>query len=540
MQCIQCKSPFEITSADWAFYQKMSVPDPKLCPDCRQQRRLSFRNERSLYHLKSHLSGKQMISMYSPDKPYKVYDQSEWWGDQWDGLTYGRDFDFNRPFFEQFHELMLEVPRINLINREHENSEYCNFAIKNKNSYLLFTSAECEDSYYCNRSWKLKDVCDASNANECELSYEIIDSDHCYHCAWLQNASNCSDCFLGYNLKGCHHCFGCYGLTNASYRVGNKQLTKQAYEELLPSLWKDFKKVQKNYQQHLQKLPRKYIDGINVEDCTGNALFHSKNCKNCFELMNGQDCRYVANVTYMKDSYDINNDDNSELVYEAVGSESNYFHRFNDICWFNTNITYCSLCFSSHDLFGCVGLRHKEYCILNKQYSKEEYEQIVGQIVGHMVATKEWGEFFPSTISPFAYNETMAVEHFPLKKEEVLRRGLAWKDDDGKKSYKGPQVDVPRKIEDVTDDIVNQILLCEVTGKPYKITPQELRLYRKLDIPVPRRCPDQRHQDRLALRNPRKLYARTCVKCSAPIQTTYALNRPEIVYCETCYLKEIY
>ena len=68
--------------------------------------------------------------MYSPDKSYKVYEQSEWWSDKWDQLDYGRDFDFSRNFFEQFDELMREVPLCQLTTEytQQENCSYTNSA----------------------------------------------------------------------------------------------------------------------------------------------------------------------------------------------------------------------------------------------------------------------------------------------------------------------------------------------------------------------------------------------------------------------------
>ena len=95
-------------------------------------------------------------------------------------------------------------------------------------------------------------------------------------------------------------------------------------------------------------------------------------------------------------------------------------------------------------------------------------------------------------------------------------------------------------INDTQDDITTHVLYCEATGKPYKITPQELKFYRRMCVPVPRRCPDQRQRDRVALRNPHRLWTRPCMQCSKPMQTTYSPDRPEIVHCEECYLKDIY
>lgn len=186
-------------------------------------------------------------------------------------------------------------------------------------------------------------------------------------------------------------------------------------------------------------------------------------------------------------------------------------------------------------------MKRKKYCILNKQYTKEEYEALVPKIIEHMRKTGEWGEYLDPSLSTMGYNETLAQEYFPLTKEEVLQRGWKWFEEDEKKdSYLGPPVNLPETIDDVQDDICNKILQCEKTGKPYKIIPQELSFYRRMKLPLPRHCPDQRHLDRLSQRQPRQLWERTCQKCSNPIRTTYAPDRPEIVYCESCYLKAVY
>ncbi len=549
--CKNCTKTFEITDDDFKFYdkvspvfngQKHSVPPPTLCPDCRQQRRLAFRNERKLYKRKCDATGKEIISMYSPDKPFKVYDQTEWWSDRWDPLEYGRDFDSNRPFFEQFKELMQEVPKISLINKEAENSEYCNFAWRNKNSYLTFTCGSCEDSFYSNRSFNSKNICDCSNVSDCELGYEMLDSNNCYNCTFLQNCSNCTDCFFGYNLKGCKNCFGCAGLIQAEYCIGNKKYPEQEYKEKVAMLLGDLNNIKEKYKKYKDSLERKYIDGMNLENCTGDAIYNSKNILNCFEVKHSQDCHFICNATHLKDCYDVNNDDNSELVYEAVGSESNYQHLFNDICWFDKEIILCSSCFNSHNLFGCVGAKHKQYCILNRKYPKEEYEALVPKIIEHMRHTGEWGEFFQISISPFAYNETIAQEYFPMTKEDALKKTYNWQNAPVETPNLGvsTKVDIPDDIKDVPDSITKEILTCENCQKNYKIIPQELKFYQQMNLPIPYKCPDCRHFNRMKLRNPRQLWKRNCLKCNAEIQTTYAPERPEIVYCERCYLETVY
>jgi CxxC-x17-CxxC domain-containing protein len=98
---------------------------------------------------------------------------------------------------------------------------------------------------------------------------------------------------------------------------------------------------------------------------------------------------------------------------------------------------------------------------------------------------------------------------------------------------------LPEDISKIPDDILNWAIECEITKKPFRIIKQELEFYRKHCLPIPRRHPDQRHLDRMNLRNPRKLFDRKCDKCGKDIKTTYAPDRKEIVYCESCYLEII-
>ncbi len=193
--------------------------------------------------------------------------------------------------------------------------------------------------------------------------------------------------------------------------------------------------------------------------------------------------------------------------------------------------------------FGCVNMMRNEYCILNKQYTKEEYEKLVPKIIEHMREIGEWGEFFPMKISLFGYNKTSAQMYYPLSKEEALEKGLKWDD------YEPPipdiektvlAKDIPDNINEIPDAVLNFAIKCEVTGKLFKITSQELKFYRKNRIPLPRRCFIQRHMDRFSQRNPRKFFERKCDKCGLEILSTYSPERPEKVCCEKCYLKEVY
>ncbi|MFA6436384.1 MAG: hypothetical protein WCW30_04605, partial [Candidatus Gracilibacteria bacterium] len=198
---------------------------------------------------------------------------------------------------------------------------------------------------------------------------------------------------------------------------------------------------------------------------------------------------------------------------------------------------------NSKNCFGCVGVHHKQHCILNKQYTPEEYHRLAARIAEHMQKTGEWGEYFPIAISLFGYNKTTAHMYYPLTRDQALAKGYKWDD------YEPPQPTVagtipaekiPDNIKDIPDTALKATLECEVTKKRFKITPQELKFYREQKIPLPRRSPDQRHLDRFHQRNPRQFWTRECAHCHKQIRTTFSPDRPEVVYCEGCYLKTVY
>lgn len=547
--CTNCGTTFEVRTEDQAFYADMRVPPPTHCYLCRMQRRLANRSERFLYHRKCDSTGKQVISTYSPDKPYTVYDLDAWWSDNWDPLDYGKEFDFSRPFFEQFTELRHEVPRLARIQQKPmENSDWCNCASRNKNCYLLFSCNENEDCFYGSWINQCRDCSDNLTLENSELCYECVSCRDCYALRYSQDCINCKDSFFLRNCQGCQDCFGCSNQMNKTYMVFNQQKTKEEYEAFLQQVhtgsFSEMQAAKERMAGILQDHIVKEYHGMNLENSSGDYLRDCKDAHSSFECDHCEQIAYCQCIQYAKRCMDHSYwGQGAENVYEcqACGYEPNFL-RFCNLCWSGcSDLTYCDHCFSSKNCFGCIGLKKGEYCILNKQYSKEEYEALVPKVIAHMEQSGEWGEFFPASIAPYGYNETLAHEQIPLTKEEVEAKGWKWMDENQKQdSYMGPPKNIPDAIEDTDETICNEILLCESTGKPYKIVPQEYELYKQLRIPIPRICPDERHYQRLQQRNPRILYSRQCAKCSKSIDTSYAPERPEIVYCEDCYLAEVY
>jgi len=544
--CKQCSTKFEVPQLQKKFLDKADLPEPKLCPRCRMQRRFAFRNERELYQRKCDLTGKQIVSIYAPD-PYKVYDQHEWHSDKWDGFDYGRDFDFSRPFFEQMDELMLDVPKISVFTSRNENSDYTNGSQQNKNCYMIFVSDHDEDCYYSYGIDSCKDCIDCLNCYKSTLCIECIDCSECYNTAYCEKSHGCRDSKFLYDCKGCANCFGCSGLRNKEYHIFNIKYSKEEYKNELKKLntgnieainWakETFNKKVSKKQIH------QYIDGNNNQDVTGDHITGCKNCIECYDSGDLEDCGYLIFSFKSKDCFDGHVVvDKSELCYEIISSINQYNTQFTYTSWYSKNSQYIDHCVSCQDCFGCSGLRKAQYCIFNKQYTKDEYEQLRTKIIEHMKKTEEYGEYFPIELSPFGYNETVANEYFNLTQQQVQTAGWKWHPEGTKTAaYQGPDYDLPADIKDVPGNVTDKILTCEASGKPYKIIPQELKLYKQHNLPLPRARFNERHMARIRKRNPRHLWERKCRKCNVEIKTSYSPERPETVYCEQCYLETVY
>jgi hypothetical protein len=540
--CCVSGDKFIVTEKDQDFYKKMGVPFPKLSPDERMRRRLIFRNERSFYKRHCDKCKKEIIAIYPSEISFPVYCPSCWWSDSWDALKYGRDFDFSPSFFKQYFELQQKVPRISMVLVNVENSPYCNFTGDLKNCYLCFGSIFAEDCFYGSPYYS-KDSVDILVSRDLELAYECVDCSGIYRSIFCQNSKNCSDSYFLKDCIGCSHCVGCVNLRNKSYCYFNEQLTKEEWEDKRQNLRLDrhssIETLKEKFKSFLNKFPHKNLNMTHSENSSGDHLVECRNTHNSFFSKRLENCKHLTQTIDMVNSYDANYMENSEWVLDSFGAYKNYNLRFGNTVYESTDCDYCDFCVNNvKNCFGCISLKRKQYCILNKQYSKEEYNELVPRIIDHMKSIGEWGEFFPMEMSPFSYNESVAFEYYPLTKDEVLKRNLRWKNDEEKQLFQ--KQNIPDSIKSVPESICKQVLKCEETGSNYRIIPQEFEFYKKMDLPIPRRCPDQRHNDRLSLRNPRKLWRRPCMKCEKEIQSTYAPSRLDTVYCENCYNKEVY
>jgi hypothetical protein len=529
---------------------------------------MTWRNVRNLYKniCKAKNHNENVISIFSEDNPYVIYDQKHWWSDKWDPLDYGQDYDFSKTFFVQLSSLIRNVPLPNLSNVNPIDTEYTNQTIDSKNCYLVFGGFKNENCLYSDGINECHSSLDLLASQNNENVYDSTECRNCFNVSFGFKSSECIESKFIFNCKNCSNCFGCWNLRNKSYCIWNKQYTKEEYnikiKEFNLCSYANFLKLKDFYQEKLIIVKRRYADIVNSNNVSGSNIEFSKNCRNSFDINGVSESKYVWRLLTKggSNNYDITVATKPELCYEGQGVGAGYNSKF---CIGSGNISnshYCFSCISGgSNCFGCVSLNNKSYCILNRQYTREEYEELVPKIIKHMndmpyIDKKgrvyKYGEFFPSELSPFAYNETMAQEYYPLTKEQAIEQGYKWKDKEERNySIDIHNTDIPDNINDTDESIIGKVIECAHKGtcnqqctEAFKLIPEEYQFYKRMNLPIPRLCPNCRHYERLAQRNPMKLWHRQCMKegCTNEFETSYAPDRPEIVYCDGCYKREVY
>ncbi|MFA6586202.1 MAG: hypothetical protein WCS86_03535 [Candidatus Paceibacterota bacterium] len=573
--CQSCKKDFIIDPEDFNFYEKIKVPPPTFCTECRMVNRMLFRDYRSLHKRKSDKTNEIIFSIFHPKSNCKVIERDIWWSDDWDALDYGKDINFNDSFLKQVKELFIEVPVASQTGWNLINSDYCSGAHDLKNCYLIFVATFCEDCMYSAEINNTKNSIDTTRIESSELCYESFGLIKCYKTFYSSHCEGCMDVWFSRNLVGCNFCFACTNLVNKQYFIYNKQYTKDEYEKIVSDFnigsYKSNLEIKKKVDEIMIKSIKKFMEGRKNLNVSGEYINNSKNVLSSYYINQAEDSKYLQLFfsSNTKDCYDCTLwGEKVELCYEcsSVGSDA-YNIRFCCRCSKGSrNCEYSFNCLSCSDIFGCSGLKSKQYCILNKQYTKREYEELVPKIRQHMIdmpyfdkmnRVYRYGDFFPSEFSLFSYNESFAQDYFPLTKKDAMIKGYNWSEKE-ERNYKIDikQEDIPDNILDVNDSIIGKVIEClhynvkdhfglncdDSCTEAFRITGMELSFYKRIGLPLPRVCPNCRHFERIKMRNSIRLFKRRCMKegCQNEFETSYSPDRPEIVYCERCYQQEVY
>lgn len=419
-------------------------------------------------------------------------------------LTKWKERNDEVSFFDQFSELFASLPKERCFQMAAwENTQYADVVRWSKDVYLSnFVVIWCENVLYS--MWCREDCTNVLNSlmvyTGSENVYQSVWVITSYNVFYSKYLSGCSDIWFSQNMQWCTHCIACHDLQNKSYCIQNKQYTKEEYLSKKQS----FMKKTEKFDEWFASLSKPWFNLWSWEDVSWTFVVESQNTSDSLLSYNLTDCKNV--VLWGWDDGDTNMNDVfiwwavfSNDVYAVHGTAESEHVYCSTLIIKSSQIYYSWGCESCSYCFGCIWLRNASYCILNKQYSKEERHRIVDEISTQM--KNEWvlWDFFPSSMNPFYYNDTAAyLIDDTVDKDDIKNEWFLWRDE-------VISIDIPAWIETISSrnlcdfeflsenwlleidpDILKKVIQDD-SWNMYRIIPKEIKFLKKYWLPLPRK-----------------------------------------------------
>ncbi len=544
---------FYVRPEDIEFYKMMRVPLPTLEPEERRRRRFAVHNSYNLFKGISAYSGKKIVTIYPPGSPFKFYEHQVWYSDAWDPLSYAKNIDSTQPFFSQFYDLQLAVPRPALISDiSNVNSDYTTGSKGLKNCYIVFDQSGGEDLYYHQCCSNDKNCIECWALDDCDTCYECKLSRNLFQCFYCEMSRNCIGSSFLWDCRNSENCFMSSGLRNKKHYFRNEYVGPEEYlrrmQEVDFGSFNEVQKLREEFRQLKLATPRKPNWNEKSENSLGDFIWSSKDVYYSLYADLCENVAYSEGLANARDVYDTFGGNQTERLYEVsnIWDENCYNVKFSSHVNGCRDVEYSDFCNECTNCFGCVGLDRKQFCIFNKQYNEEDYWRSIDQIKLTMLKRKEYGEFFPPEFLPFPYRVTIPMSYAGFQDLENAQKygydtsliPIDTADEGGPDEILAETL--PDNIKEVTDEILSKVIV-DKNGKRFRYLRQELEFYRTHHIPLPREHPSLRMAKWMADFVIRlRFYERMCGKCGKNITTSYPPDAPEKnIWCESCYLSYI-
>lgn len=443
-------------------------------------------------------NNQKLFSRFSPDRVQNIVSV-----DDYNVLresfceTTWRDIVTSENFFMQMHAMYKTMPLICVIQDDaNENASYADTVIESKNIYLSFNVVASENVLY---SYNIKASTNVVESiavwSKCEHVYQsagVIKSYQIYNSSSVKDSSNI---YFSHNLIWCNECIGCSDLTNMSYCIDNVQYEKEEYENLKAAAI-----LNKRQSWYVVASSPLMLSVENYE--SANYVFNAKNIRNAYfvggkreksDIYDAFSCGFDGDFYWVVSTWW-----GSQYLYNCVNMGESYM------------MFYCQNCTSSSYCFWCIWLINKQYCILNKQYTKEERHEKVDQILAHMEKEGQLGDFFPWRMNPFYFNDTGAyLVDGTFTKEEVAAAWFVRRDAPVK-------ADIPDRMETIhtadldqyewynewirtIDPAILKKVIVDGEGNSYRVVKLEYDFLVKHGLPLPRKHWLQRLKDNFRL-----------------------------------------
>ena len=539
--CAETGEHFFVSRAMIDMYRRLGVPVPTVCPRVRFRRQRQFIGGMDLF--RREINGETIITMFDPESPAIVWTNERWRSDAFDELSYGRDYDASRSFFDQWTDFSRSVPRSAIANSlQNEGSGWSIYGSFIKNCYFTYGGIRNDGLAYADFAVACSHSMDTSGDVRGEWSYETVECVDCSHVYYSERCSSCLNVIFSLGCQDCADCFGCANLKHKKFYFLNQPLSESEYREKIASMdFGDAAVVERLKKEIREKIWSKAVrrSGINIrsENSYGDSLLDSEDTIGA-SLVDVHHGYHVFDVSHVRDACDVSTSTGLERAVNVLCCEAGYDVRVifdSDAC---TDVEYSEYMVSCDHCFGCIGLRHKKFCILNKQYEETEYWKLVDAIKSDMMDRGDYGNFFPVSSTPFAYNASGADVLYPLMQTEAEAIGGRWYDFGKERSVNALPIDrLPTRLSEAADEILTQTFACPVSGRAFRITKTELEFHRQFNLALPRLHPTVRRKERLKEMLPFDLHERTCAECGKKVLTRYPSDFPSKIVCSECFEK---
>ena len=463
--CQITNATFQISSDEEKAIEFFKLPLPSLCPEERYRRLSSFVSGRKLFWRNCDATKKRIFTCYPPVTIFPVYDVDIWNSDNWDPLSFGRNYSLRRNFFEQLFILWQEVPRPSSFIKSAHNISAVNGCTEVSECYYIFDSSRVRQSFYSVGLFDSILCADCLNVYSSELCYDCVDVHHSRELRWSESCVHCSSSYFLANCKGCKNCLFCVNLADKQYHIFNKAVSAEEYNQTIAA-WNFSDRFQvelakEQFSNFCRQFPVPHIIADKIDKISGNYIYQSNQIIDSFECAESSqliNCHNLFRAKGCIDGFGFGDGLSNAAQFVNVGSKGHNIRNCIE-CSGNVNdLTYCANCHSSRHLFGCVGLRDKEYCILNKQYSKGAYFELIDQIDKFLKEAADYGQFFPPRFSGYPYNVSLANETMPLSRVQAKLFGFNWSEEAEDMALPSEKLkqddrlaDVPRGLVDFSD-----------------------------------------------------------------------------------------
>ncbi|MFH1315834.1 MAG: hypothetical protein ABIH67_05585 [Candidatus Uhrbacteria bacterium] len=533
------------------WYKKFNVPPSKYSPLNRMRLMHGYFVMWNIWYNKHAETGKPILSTIHPATGIRVLEDLEWYDRDFSELA--KDLDSSRSFLDQYYELNRSVPRPAHDNIVQPEDSIAFLSFGDQDSYFVL-AGRTKRCFYCSNGFDCQDSAEIMMGKNIADSYNVLNSSRLHRCNFVRDCLDCIDCTFMFDCRNCEHCFGAANKRNKKYLWFNEQLSEREYKKRMKEVDLSSSRIKQEYENRFEQFLKEQAVwpenvNINCENSTGEYLEDTTNARECYHIRGGSrdldhvtfclgapshDCAYCGGATGASDCYYSTGVTNCKDAKFCMNFVTN-----------SQNVEYCERCNDCENCFGCVGLVRKKFCILNKQYSEEDYWKVLDDLKCQMLDQGEYGDIPNLRFS--TQHWTCLLDLYEIDRDMAIKLG-AEDFDLVSHGAEGPEIDPARlQSPDSLPDCVTQIDFESVTNTMYQddvvnrrygyLRP-ELELYQRLNIAPPRKHPRSRMLDLELILNKPEFIESNCQMCNKPVTIAKNLTYPDRkIYCRPCYLE---